>query len=382
MKVKEKQLKIKICFVSILGYPLYNKKCTRQFFGGGAGVQLYILSKELANNPKFDVHVITGNYNLTPNKIETIGNMFLHNLRPFKRKISFYFLSLLNLFIYFIRINPDIIIQRQAEKVTGICAFYCKLFKKKFLFSIANLHDVNGELEKGFFGKFYKYGLENANHIIAQNNEQIKTLEKLKKKKIENISILKSSYKINLLEKKNKKYILWVGRAIDWKRPELFIKLAEMFSDKKFLMICNKSDEKQRNLKYWSAIKDKASKISNLEFIEYVPFHNINAYFEAAEIFINTSIYEGFPNTFIQSSLFGTPIISLNVNPDGILTKNKIGLWCENNFDLMVKNLNLLLDNDELYLSFSENCYNFVKKNHNINKNVDKWIQIINNVLK
>jgi len=373
--------RIKVCFVSPLGYPLYNKKSKRGFFGGGAAVQLYLITKTLAKNQYFEIDVITSNFNLTKNKIEIIKNIKLYNTRPLKRKLSYYFLSLFDIFITLIKIKPDVIIQRGANKITGICAFYSRYFKRKFIFSIANLPDINGDRERGFFGKMYKYGLDNATFIVAQHKNQVLELEKYKKRRFNNIAVIKSGYKIPQPIKEDRNHILWVGRAIDWKRPELYIKLAQKFSSIHFIMICNKSDEKARNIRYWDKINDKASKVSNLRFIEYVSFHEIDNFFKKALIFINTSIYEGFPNTYIQAFLNKTPVISLNVNPDEIFTNNLIGYWCNNNFDEMVNNLKELLENKRVYESISENCYEFVKKEHNIEKIAYSWDKIIRNTI-
>ncbi|MFX1501563.1 MAG: glycosyltransferase family 4 protein [Promethearchaeota archaeon] len=373
----EKKPKTKLSFVVFMGYPLYNKRIKSELFGGGAGVQIYLLSKEFAKNSNFDTTVITGNYKFTKNKIELWNNLRLFNIRPFKRKLTYYFLSLLNFFIVLIRLNPDVVIQRGGTKNTGICAFYCKLFKKKFIFSIANITDVNGEAEKGFFGRFYKYGLNNAHHIVAQNKEQILELTH-RKRKIGNICLIKSSYEVqddNSIKKKE--HILWVARAINWKRPELFIELAKKFHDRKFIMICNKTDTKVESIHYWNRIYNKAKKIRNLEFFEFIPFHKINEYFKTAKVFVNTSTFEGFPNTFIQAFQNRTPVLSLKVNPEGILNEYNLGFDCNNSFDKMVKNLSELLENRELYNKFSENCYEYFNNFHNIKNNMKLWIKLI-----
>ncbi len=373
----KKSKKIKICFVSMLGYPLYNRNCRREFFGGGAAVQLYILSREFSKNKIFDVNVITGNYNLTENKVELAKNIKIFNIRPIKRKISYYFLSLINFFIILVKIRPDIIIQRAADKITGVCAFYCKLFKKKFIYSIANITDVNGKNEKGFFGKFYRYGLNNASHIIAQNRDQIVELEKFKKRKFYNITTIQNSYEITKKLIQDKKYILWIARAINWKRPELFLKLAEKFPYEKFIMICGKTDEKVESLKYWKSVSDEALKISNLKFIKFVPFHKIDQFFIKTKIFINTSTFEGFPNTFIQAFTNMAPVISLNVNPDNLITEYRLGIWCNNDFNIMVENLKKLLYDEDIYQYYSQNCFDYVQQHHNVKENIKKWIEII-----
>ena len=362
----------------MLAYPLYNKQSKKKIFGGGAAVQLYLLSKELAKNNDSDVNVVCSNDKQTNNKIELIGNIKLYKVRPIIRRLTYYFFSMINLFITLIKINPDVVIQRHADKVTGICAFYCKIFRKKFIYSIASIADVTGEREIGFLGKFYRYGINNANIIIAQNKDQILELEKTKKKSFKNISIIKNSYEIAENRIENKKHILWVSRAIGLKRPELFLKLAKEFPVEKFIMICNKTDYKIQNVRYWKAIYNKSLEISNLEFLEFVSFYKIDNYFKEARVIINTSTFEGFPNTFIQAFQNKTPVLSLKVNPENIFTDYQIGFCCNDDFDLMVKNLKKLLEDQELFMYYSENCYNYAKKYHNIRENIKFWVEIIN----
>ena len=89
-----------------------------------------------------------------------------------------------------------------------------------------------------------------------------------------------------------------------------------------------------------------------------------------------------FPNTFLQSFKYKVPVISLNANPDNVLTKFNIGFCCNGEFKLMKKYLMDLLENKNLLLSYSNNAYNYFKRNHNINKKVQKWIKIFEILLK
>ncbi len=362
--------KVRLCIISHFGYPLYNKKCIETDIGGGAGVQLYLLSKEFAKKNTFNVNIITGNHKIHKNRIEVYQNIKIFKVLPLKRTFLNVLKFVIIFFLTLIKIKPDIVIQRTASPSTGLCAFYCKLFRKKFIYSISNKPEVNGEAEKGVLGKFYKYGLNNATIIIAQNNDQIFELEKFKKRKIRNIKLIKSGY--NIIKKDNieKKNILWVSRAIEWKRAEIFLKLAQKMPNKDFIIICNKANNKI----YWKTISDNAFKIHNLKFMSFIPFHKIDRYFQEAKIFINTSIYEGFPNTFIQAFKNKTPVISLNVNPDEILTKNKIGIFCHDDLKKMEFSINQFFENQELYDSYSKNAFSYVKNNHDIKHISKKWL--------
>jgi len=273
--------------------------------------------------------------------------------------------------------NPDVVIQRGGSILTGLCAFYSRIFKKKFIFSIAHRFDVIKGGKQGLIRLSHWYGISNADYIIAQNLKQIQEYECWKKREIPNIRVIRSGYQIKNYDLNNKKEILWVSRADKWKRPELFIKLADKFPTLQFLMICPKGKDKN----YWNEIYIKAKKRKNIKFHEFIPFHDIDEMFSKSKIFINTSTFEGFPNTFIQSLLNGTPVISLNVDPDDYLTLNKCGFNCKNDFEKLVENVNLLLNDDTLYFRYSKNGYISIKDNNNIKKISHHWLILIKRVL-
>jgi glycosyltransferase involved in cell wall biosynthesis len=45
-----------------------------------------------------------------------------------------------------------------------------------------------------------------------------------------------------------------------------------------------------------------------------VPPEKIHDYYHRAKGLINTSVYEGFPNTFLEAARYGTPIASLQID--------------------------------------------------------------------
>jgi len=367
--------KIKLCIISHFGYPLYNKEC-KALFGGGAEVQLYLLSKEFAKEDYLDVNILNGEFNSAKSTIEIFENIKIYKVLPIKRKFINYPIALFKFFKFLKIINPDIIIQRAAGVITGLSALFSFLFKKKFIYSISSKSNVDGSAVKGILGKIYMFGLNRASYIIAQNNEQVKLINRLKKLSGKNIKVINSGYEIEDKKIKNKNFILWVGRAIQLKQPEKFINLANKFPKEKFLMICYKDYDED----YWKKIYTKSLNIPNLKFFNFIPFHNIDTYFQESKIFINTSKYEGFPNTFIQAFKNKTPIVSLNVDPDNILTKNKIGFFCDDDFSKMEDFVKLLLEDNEIFESYSNNAYFYAKNNHEIKEISNEWVKLIKQI--
>lgn len=108
--------------------------------------------------------------------------------------------------------------------------------------------------------------------------------------------------------------LLWVSRCHPIKRPHLFLDLAQALPEARCRMICPGEDRE-----LWESVAVRASGIPNLEFIEKVPYHEVQAHYDAAEVFVNTSTFEGFPNSFIQAGLGKTALLSLCVDPDGMI---------------------------------------------------------------
>jgi len=126
--------------------------------------------------------------------------------------------------------------------------------------------------------------------------------------------------------------LLWVARCQPIKRPHLFLDLVEQFPERKCQMICPRED-----VELWESVKARADTLPNLEFIERVPYHEIQTRYDAAKCFVNTSTYEGWPNSFIQSGLGAAAILSLSVQPDTLFTDYALGFFANHDFSAMVQ---------------------------------------------
>ncbi len=358
---------MRICFMAPKAYQLFNPEVKSTF--GGAEVQLYLLSTELARSKKFDVHFMVADYG--QKEVETYGGVSVWKSLNLKNNIL---RQALNFFKIFNKINADIYIQRTLTAQSGLIALYCRFKKKRFVYMVAHDSETDGthKLYRNWVTRFLiKLNFKLANEIIVQNQFQNKELFK------ENIQAyqLKSSYPLNgELLKGRGEFILWVGRSEDWKRPAFFLELAKSIPREKFVMICAAATDQPELSR---DLKKKSGNIANLQFIEFVPFQQVDDYFAKAKIFVNTSIQEGFPNTFIQAVKNKTPILSLNVNPDDFITAYNCGFYCYDDFALLVKNLQRLLSDGELYSQMSANAGKYARENHNITINVNKFLEMI-----
>lgn len=363
--------KIKICFISFLAYPLFNKGAKVVF--GGAEVDLYNLAKKLEESDKYDITFYVGDYGQKHE--EMYGNI---RVRKFKymnlekyTTILTKVLRHMNILLEVAAMDYDIcMIEAYNEMLGWVALIPGNIGRGKTIFRLA--HDLDTDLKdaanRGFlYGRLYKYGIKKANAVVSQTEIQKDML--MKNLGIDS-QVIKNGFFINEgINFSDKAYILWVARAQSWKRPELFLEMVKRLPGEEFKMIIPGDNPLQ------ALIKERAAQYENLEVIEYVPFIEIQNYYNRAKLFVNTSEYEGFPNAFVQACLGKTPILSFNVNPDNFIGENKLGFFCQDKLEAAV---DFIKDYTLLQLkTLGENANNYVKENHDISKIYHQYEEII-----
>lgn len=116
--------------------------------------------------------------------------------------------------------------------------------------------------------------------------------------------------------------VLWVGRlAPAAKRPDLFIKLARSLPHRRFRMVGPLSGHERFRARLQAAI----AATPNLEYTGALARDRMPDAYARARVLVNTSDYEGWPNTFTEAWACGVPIASLRVDPDGVLADGTAG---------------------------------------------------------
>lgn len=332
---------------------------------GGATVQVYLIAKELSKYKELEVYSAVSSFegenkDLNLKKVYNSKNNFISNFLEFNNFIRKY--------------KPDLIIQHGLSLFSCLLAIYCKVNKMKFVYMYASDTEVKGLYQTNLKKcKLFKYLLKYTNLLITQNRFQQKYLKDNFRKSSE---VLYQGFDIKDSQTKKEEFILWVGRASNEKNPILFLELAKNNLNLNFKIICPLSKDKL----LFNRLKEESSKVSNLEFISFVPFEEIQSYFNKALVLVNTSDYEGYPQTFIQAGIGRTPIISLNVNPDEFITRYNCGFMCKKSFNLLNIKLNVLLKNKPIYRVMSKNIFRYVSENHNIKKNCNLLVNMLSEI--
>ena len=163
--------------------------------------------------------------------------------------------------------------------------------------------------------------------------------------------------------------LLWIARCQPIKRPHLFLDLVEAMPEARCEMICPREDEA-----LWQSVAKRAESLKNLQFIERVPYHQVQAHYDRAELFVNTSTYEGWPNSFIQAGLGRTALLSLAVNPDQLFAKYQLGAFTSDSLADLISRARRFLNDPVARREAQAECHRFVCELHDNTKNTDAFL--------
>ena len=346
---------------------------------GGAEYQAYLLACELiARN--YQVHYIyTGEKSETNND----GQLITHGIKKIFSKHfgQSYFLYYRAITEKLTEIEPDIIYNRNLSAFAGIAAKYCSKANCKMIWHIANEPDVNyfrvSKIRTVAFDyldkKIAEYGVKHAQYIIGQAKYQDELLHKNYDRRcdlvIGNWHPLPKEPDI----KSEPVKVVWIANIKPKKNPGLFVELSRHFigeNNVEFVMIGRPS-----NGEFQRQFVTSVCEIDNLTYCGEQTMDEVNHILEQSDIFVNTSEYEGFANSFIQSWMRGVPVISLNVDPDDLLKEKRLGLH-SGTLDQLVEDTKLLIQNKELRNEMGGNAKSYANSNHSL-RNIDKVIELI-----
>jgi glycosyltransferase involved in cell wall biosynthesis len=364
--------RIKICFVAPKAYPLFNpdaKNVKNPF--GGSEVDLYLLAMELAKDENFEINFIVADYG--QGDTETFGNVKVIKSLNFDKNA---FSGMFRIWSAMRKADAGIYIIKTASTGVPLVAFFCWLTHRAFVYRTASRYECDGEYARRYplLGRAFNRSLKSAKLVFTQNQTDRENL--LRTIGVSSIFI-RNGHCIEQLISNNRDIILWAGRSDSEKRPQLFLDLAEQFPDEKFVMLCPKALNDQN----YGQLVSRAKTIKNLEFLPLVPFQKTSDYFRHAKVFVCTSQAEGFPNTYIQAWINAVPVLSLDVNPDGLFDKFGCGICCRGDLGRFAGSLRFMLAENK-YAQLGRNGRKYAEEYHDIKKIAEEYKKLFTEIQK
>jgi len=166
---------------------------------------------------------------------------------------------------------------------------------------------------------------------------------------------------------------VWIANLKTLKRPELFIDIAKELAASgniTFKMIG------RNNASYVKLIREAEEALPRFKYLGELKNTEVNEVLCSADILVNTSDYEGFSNTFVQAWMRKVVVISMNSNPDDILTKQGIGFICPEVKEAASK-IRELADHPALITAMGEKAFGYAREHHSVEKNLQKILNLM-----
>ena len=335
---------------------------------GGAQYQTLLLVQALAATGRFDISYIARyarrGYRADDHQLVTVEN-------PWNRTRS-HALDAPQVLRALREIAPDVIYHRGSTAYSGVAAYYARRAGIHSVWHIASTADVEPfpvrlarDLPLRYLDrKVFEYCLRHPGTVVAQTQDQARLLQ-------ENFGTQADAVIYNFhplpeerIAKADPAEVVWVGNLKPLKQPEHFIRAAASLRDRtdaRFIMVgaLQGSGRWQRSI--LSAIRETA----NLSYRGGCTQEEVNQLLARAAVLVNTSTYEGFSNTFVQAWMRRVPVVSLNVNPDGLLSSGRLGAFSGTPERLAEDILRLVTDR-RLRESIGDTAWQHALDNHSL----------------
>jgi glycosyltransferase involved in cell wall biosynthesis len=350
--------------------------------GGGAEFQISLLTAALQAANRFDVWYLT--HHVAP-EIQPNGYEIVRIGDDDRVPRLGYVTDFVPLYRALRSLKPHVIYQRVACGYTGICAFYTRQHHRltRMIWHVAHTTDVSREsldtgrniLRRRFEKCSVEYGIRRTDRIVVQTNDQDRLLTQNYGRQADAVIPNFHPDAPEQLDKTGPLTVVWVANLKLWKRPDVFVRLAQALRDLpgvRFLML---GEAPPADSKWAIELMQSIETTPNLEFLGYRSAADVNQFLARASIFVNTSVHEGFPNTFVQAWLRDAVVVSLSVNPDRVLDARGVGIHAQTEEGLQ-KSVRHLLTDPAARAAYAERARAYAQSTHSV-RNIGKLTEMI-----
>jgi glycosyltransferase involved in cell wall biosynthesis len=370
-----------ICIISPFAYSAMVGNTSGHI--GGVETQTALLAKWLTENTDHNISIVT--WNESSSDDEYINGVRV--IKLCKRSdgiplIKFFHPRWTSLIKALKRADADVYYQNCAEYVTGQVALWCRINRRKFIYSVASDPDCDPNLPTLHTYRerlLYKYGLTHSDAIITQTSIQQ--------------SMLRTGFSLNShvlpmpisppptsLSHSGHMHdgefrVIWVGRIASVKRAEVLLEIAASAPDIIFEIAGGEDQEHD----YYQNFLSQAKQLKNVVLHGKLDRDRLNKRYQHASVLCNTSIHEGFPNTFIEAWSHGIPVVS-TINPDNLISTQELGIIANSTTEF-VRVLAKLKTDKDLWNKLSSNAKRYYLENHSIDIAMRRFLQIFESTL-
>ena len=163
-----------------------------------------------------------------------------------------------------VRRTGEAVVVRSGTPVVGLVALYCRLWRRKLVFSSANDLDFLDQWSRRT--RIYGFGVRSADAVVVQSEAQV-DLARRRFPQIRKLVRIPSfaDQPASVDGAGQPRAFYWVGRLVDYKRPLLYAELAEAVPEARFVLIPLLPPLSDYERDAYAQLEEAAERLPNLE---------------------------------------------------------------------------------------------------------------------
>jgi glycosyltransferase involved in cell wall biosynthesis len=277
------------------------------------------------------------------------------------------------------RANADIYYYNCGDLGLGQVTHWASHQGKKTVYSVASEPDCDPKLPtlKPWRERIlYRYGLRHVEQVVVQTVRQQAMLQAGFGITAEIIPMPCAGFGDTKPEEPydGPSRVLWVGRFSHEKRLEWLLDTAEALPKYVFDI----AGAANARTEYAKALQKRAESIPNVVLHGRLLHHELGTLYRQARLLCCTSVFEGFPNTFLEAWSVGLPIVS-TFDPDQIITRRNLGKTaCSVNE--ICEGITTLMENSSSWQEASSTAQTYFNTHHTLDAVMPRFVELFQRI--
>jgi len=261
--------------------------------------------------------------------------------------------------------RPDWLFWEGASHWWGPLAEIAKLQGIRTIFHAAFDTDVcpsHALVRRRRWWPLYAWGLLRTDRIFVQHTGQFSMLPprwQSKTQTLLKVCPLPTAVKTH---SERQQYVAWVAMLRKPKRPDLLVEIARRAPTIRFV-VCGGPTTHRSPMGSGVQVVDVLERLPNIDYRGRVDSEEASRVIADAALLLSTSDQEGFPNTFVQAWSSGTPVVTLQIDPNSIIKRLKLGV-VTGTVDATVVQLQRLLNSPEERQRIAARAREYILSHH------------------
>jgi len=275
--------------------------------------------------------------------------------------------------------DAAVYIVRTGSPALGIVGLFCRLRQRRLIFASSTDADFTlVHLRERIRSVMYHLGLRCADAVVVQTAKQLGLVRAGFPRTPRSAHVPSFAEAMRPAARPGTSF-LWIGRAVDYKRPLSYVELARALPEARFRMLATPIYGAED---FHAEVLRAATEVPNLEILEPRPHRELMELMAQSVAIVNTSRSEGMPNIFLEGWASGIPALTLDFDPDNIIASRGIGVAAGNSWEAFVDGARRLWESRDDQQEIGRASRAYVEEVHGIASVGRQWTAIVKELVE